>query len=112
MVPERGEIWLAELSPTRGRAQAGRRPFLVVSASLFNGGPADLVIGLPVTSRVRPIPTHVPITPPAGGLRTESAVLCEAIRSISRERLVERWGAVSASTLRQVEDALRILLEL
>lgn len=110
--PARGEIWLADLNPTRGHEQAGRRPVLVVSEDLFNQGPAGLVIVLPVTSTVRSIPAHVPVAPPEGGVRHRSAVLCEAVRSISTERLVARWGAVSTRTMTEIEDRLRILLRL
>ena len=110
--PARGDIWLASLSPTRGHKQAGRRPVLIVSEDLFNQGPAGLVIVLPVTSTIRSIPAHVPVAPPEGGLRHRSAVLCEAVRSISTERLIARWGAVSARTMTEVEDRLRILLRL
>jgi mRNA interferase MazF len=110
--PARGEIWLADLDPTRGHEQAGRRPVLVVSEDLFNRGPADLVIVLPVTSTVRPIPSHVRLSPPEGGLKRASAVLCDAIRSISKQRLVRRSGGVAPATMGLVEDALRILLRL
>lgn len=110
--PSRGEIWLVDLNPTRGREQSGRRPALVISEDLFNHGPAGLVVVLPVTSTVRAIPTHVQISAPEGGLRNDSAVVCDAIRSISRERLSARWGAVSETTLARIEDVLRILLRL
>ena len=108
----RGEIWLAELNPIRGHEQAGRRPVLVVSDDRFNRGPADLVIVLPITSTLRPIPSHIRLAPGEGGLRNPSAVLCEGIRSISKERLLERWGVVGAPALARIEDVLRILLRL
>jgi len=41
--PRRGEVWLADLGPTRGHEQAGRRPVLIISDDIFNRGPADLV---------------------------------------------------------------------
>ena len=107
--PYRGEIWLADLAPTRGHEQTGRRPVLVISEDVFNQGPADLVIVLPLTSKDRGVPSHFPITPPEGGLKTPSVILCDAIRSISKERLLRRWGAVSTSTLAAVEDRLRIV---
>ena len=110
--PARGEVWLADLNPTRGREQAGRRPVLVVSEDLFNRGPAGLVIVLPLTSTVRPIPSHVAVSPPVGGLKNRTAILCEAIRSISTDRLIQRWGAVAPLTLTRIEDRLRILLRL
>ncbi len=110
--PLRGEIWLADLNPIRGHEQAGRRPVLILSEDLFNKGPAGLVIVLPLTSTIRPIPTHVRILAPEGGLKNDSAILCEAIRSISTERLVARWGAVAPSTMLKVEERLRILMRL
>ena len=85
---------------------------LVVSDDIFNRGPADLVIVLPMTSRLRNIPSHVRVSPPEGGLTVESAILCEGVRSITRRRLVTRWGAVRRRTLIAVEEILRILLRL
>ena len=51
--PHRGEIWLADLRPTRGRERAGRRPMLVFTVDFFNAGPADVVVVLPLTSPQR-----------------------------------------------------------
>jgi mRNA interferase MazF len=108
----RGDIWLADLNPVRGHEQAGHRPVLVVSVDAFNQSRADLVVVIPVTSTLRPIPFHVVVQSPEGGLTNPSALLCEAVCSISKDRLVTRWGALSASTMSQVEDRLRILLRL
>jgi mRNA interferase MazF len=110
--PARGEVWLAELNPVRGHEQAGQRPVLVVSEDLFNRGPAGLVIVLPVTSTLRPIPSRVRLSPPEGGLKIDSDVLCDAIRSISKERLLVRWGMVRSEIMEEVADRLRILLRL
>jgi len=111
-IPSRGDIWLADLNPTRGHEQKGKRPVLIISENAFNRGPAELVIVLPVTSTYRGIPSHVPIEPPGGGLKIVSFVLCEAVRSISKERLLNRLGTVNVSTLAEIEDRLRILMGL
>jgi mRNA interferase MazF len=110
--PGRGEIWLADLRPTRGREQTGRRPVLVLSVDFFNAGPADLIVVLPLTSTQRDIPLHVKIGKGDGGIRKESVILCEAIRSISKDRLISRWGTLSREAVAEVEDRLRILLGL
>lgn len=110
--PQRGEVWLADLNPTRGREQAGQRPILVFSVDEFNRGPAELVVVVPITSTIRPIPLHVIVQPPEGGLKVQSRVLTDAIRSISKERLGERWGVVSPETMAAVEDRVRTLLGL
>ena len=84
---------------------------LVVSAEAFNHGLAQLVVVVPLTTRDRKIPLRVRIEPPDGGVREPSFAMCEAVRSISTERLVRRWGIVEHATLAAVEDRLRILLE-
>ncbi len=108
----RGEIWLVNLSPTRGREQAGTRPALIVSVDLFNHGAAELVVVIPVTSKAKGIPLHVEVNPPEGGLSLKSFVKCEDVRSISTARLMKKLGKVSPETINAVEDRLKILLGL
>jgi mRNA interferase MazF len=113
LLPNRGEIWLANLDPIRGHEQASTRPVLIVSTRTFNHGPAGLVFALPLTRTDRRIPFHVPIDPPEGGVSARSYILCDAIRSISKDRLgPQPWGSVSAATLLKVDDCLRILMDL
>lgn len=111
-LPSRGEIWMVDLNPTRGHEQAGVRPALVVSVDTFNHGPAGLAVVLPVTSRARGIPLHVSVDPPEAGLSTKSFIKIEDVRSVAVERLTRRLGKVSAATIAQAEDRLRILLGL
>jgi mRNA interferase MazF len=112
-LPSRGEIWLANLDPTRGHEQAGSRPVMIVSSDMFNHGPARLVFVAPLTRTNRGIPFHVPVNPPEGGVRVRSFILCDTVRSISTDRLSgQPWGVVRAATLAEVEDRLRMLLEL
>ena len=110
--PSRGDIWLIDLNPIRGREQAGKRPCLIASVDSFNQGASGLLVVLPITSKDKGIPWHVEVNPPEGGLRQQSFIKCEDVRSISIERLFEQWGAVSPTTLIMVEERLRILLNL
>jgi mRNA interferase MazF len=109
----RGEVWYIDLSePPKGHEQAGNRPALIVSVDKFNQGPAGLVIAIPISKVAKGIPTHVQLNPPEGGLTMKSFIKCEAIRSISTERLVRRMGNVRQATLEQVEDRIKILLDI
>jgi mRNA interferase MazF len=114
--PNRGEIWLADLGTGRGHEQSGQRPLLVVSDDAFNCGLAGLVMVVPLTSKMkksRNIPAHIRVAPPEGRLTTPSVSLCDQLRTISKDRLGKApWGAVSATTLAQVDKALRVLLRL
>jgi len=110
--PRRGEVWLVDLNPIRGREPFGRRPALVISVDPFNQGPAELIVVIPVTSKEKGIPFHVPIEISERGLLKRSFIKCEDIRSISKDRLSKRLGPVSQETMAAVEDRLRILLNL
>lgn len=110
--PLRAEIWMADLDPTRGHEQAGRRPVLVISADHFNGSPAGLVVVLPITSKGKNIRSHVPLEPGTTGLKTKSFVICEQPRTIAKDRIGKRVGQVAKPAMLQVEHVLRILLEL
>jgi mRNA interferase MazF len=110
--PCRGEVWLADLDPAFGHEQAGRRPVLVISVDPFNSGPSGLAVVIPITSRQRWLPLHVPLAPPEGGARIASSILCDAVRWVDRRRFVSCWGTVSAATLALVEGRLRRLMKL
>lgn len=110
--PVRQDVWLVNLDPVRGHEQGRTRPCLVVSEDLFNRGPAGLVVVVPLTTRDRGIPLHIEVSPPDGGVRQRSFVKCDDVRSISVERLVERWGTLSDGLMLEVEDRLRILVGL
>jgi mRNA interferase MazF len=85
---------------------------LVLSVDTFNAGPAGLATVLPITSTIRSIPSHLVVRPPEGGLDAPSAILCDQIRTIARERLVRRRGVIAPRTLARVEKIVRILLGL
>lgn len=114
--PCRGEIWLCDLGSARGHEQAGQRPVLVLSDDAFNGGLSGLVMVAPLTSKVaksKNIPAHIPVTPPEGGLKTPSVILCDQLRALSKNRLGKAaCGTVSAATLVDVEKTVRLLLAL
>jgi mRNA interferase MazF len=111
-LPQRGEIWLADLDPIRGREQAGKRPVLIISIDRFNQGPSELTVAVPITSKGKGIPWHVRIEPPDGGVKTVSFAMCEMLRSLSRDRLSKRWGEVPPGIMASVDERLRILFDL
>jgi mRNA interferase MazF len=110
--PFRGDVWLIEFDPVRGHEQGGTRPGVVVSTDVFNRGPAELHVVLPITRTFRRVRWRVEVQPPEGGLRETSYIKCEDVRSLSMDRFLTRWGTLSQQTLTEVADRLRILLQL
>ena len=108
----RGEVWQVELRPTRGREQDGQRPALIVSDDRFNQGAAELVIVIPISKTNRRIPSHIFVPKGEAGLDFDSYIMCEAIRSVSTERLVRFRGALTYPRIEEVQEMLRVLLRL
>ena len=108
--PARAEIWSIELDPVRGHEQGGRRPCLVISDDIYNSGPAAKHIVIPISSKYKGIPYHIEMLPPEGGLRARSFVLCDDIRSVSRDRLAQWQGVASARTMAAVVHSLKALI--
>ena len=112
LLPSRGDVWFVNFDPILGREPAGTRPALVLSVDKFNHGPAGLVVVLPITSKNKGQPLHVPVNPPEGGLTLPGFVKIDDIRSVSKQRCKQFLGEVSARTMAEVEKRVRILLKL
>ena len=105
----RGEVVRVRLDPTVGSEQAGQRPALVISPDLINEhSPVVLVAAITSRKTHRVYPFEALIEPPEGGLRMRSKVLLMQLRSIDKSRVSGSLGQVSETTMRRVEEALKI----
>ena len=113
MAVSRGEVWRADLSPTRGTEQSGIRPVLVVQTDRANPHSPHTIV-VPFTTHVRHklLPSHVLVLTGEGGLTQDSIALCEQIRVIDVGRLMVSLGQLSAQRMNDVADALKAILEL
>ncbi|MBT1706549.1 type II toxin-antitoxin system PemK/MazF family toxin [Chryseosolibacter indicus] len=94
-----GEIWYADLNPTQGSEQAGRRPVVIISGNLLNQY-LPIVVVAPLTSKIKNYKGNPVIKPSASnGLKSESEMLVFHIRSVSKDRLKERLGTIDEHDL-------------
>lgn len=110
----RGDVYLARLNPVEGSEQAGRRPVILVSRDAINAA-SPVVVVVPCTSHHegrRIYPSQIVLRAPEAGLRNDSIALGEQVRAVSKQRLVERWGALDPETMRYLDRALLITLDL
>lgn len=110
---KRGEIFYADLDPTRGSETGKRRPVLIVSNDANNRAGSTVTV-LPITSNVtRVYPFEVPLEADESGLAKPSKVQAQQIRTIAKERLSGKpMGALSFDRMHQVEAAIRLHLGL
>lgn len=110
MFVKRGDIFFADLSPVIGSEQDGIRPVLVVQND-FGNKYSPTVIVLPITSKEKTnLPTHIPIK--STGLKKDSYILTEQIRTLDKSRLKDKIGIVDVNTLNKVKVALKISLNI
>ena len=84
--PQRGEIWLLDLDPTRGHEQAGRRPAMVLSPKSYNSK-TGLAILCPITNRIKGYPFEVPLP---DGFPISGGILSDQVKSLDwRQRNAE-----------------------
>jgi mRNA interferase MazF len=113
MAVKRGEVRLADLSPTQGTEQSGVRPVLIVQTDRANAHSPHTII-VPFTTRIRQklLPSHVLVPAGEGGLTQDSVALCEQVRVIDNGRLIRLLGTISTQRMQEVGDALKVILDL
>jgi mRNA interferase MazF len=101
----RGEVRWADLNPTRGREQTGKRPVLILSHDVFNAR-SGTVIAMALTSQ--PQRAGFPLTLQLGSTRLSKPtwVKISQIRTLSVERLGAKLGDASPEELAQVIEGL------
>jgi mRNA interferase MazF len=105
------------LEPARGSEASKRRPAVIVSNDGANTTASRLGRGVitvvPVTSNVtRVYPFQVLLPASECGLRLDSKAQAEQVRSVRIERVGRRLGQLPSPLLSELEDALRLHLDL
>ena len=113
---KRGDIYFVDLNPTKGREQAGRRPVLVVSSDAINRQPlvVTVVVGTDAKNVPRDYPVNVRVSAAETGLPQDTVFLCFQIRSLDPARFqsIGPAGRMPATRMADIDDAMRLVLEL
>ncbi len=105
----RGDLVWADLSPTQGREQAGRRPVVVISHDVFNER-SGTVIAMALTSRPQRAGFPLTLELEAPKLPKRSWVKISQIRTLSRRRLGRRIGRLQPEQLDLLVEGLNELI--
>lgn len=103
---KRGNVFIADLNPTVGSEQYGRRPVVILSNDLNNKySPTILVAPLTKILKKTKLPTHI-IIRKNYFLKYDSLILLEQLRTIDKARLVAYKGKVDFNTLEKINNGL------
>jgi mRNA interferase MazF len=106
---QRGHIVWVQLDPTRGSEIAKTRPCAILSATEINQY-RNTVVVVPLTNTPTPATPPLLIATPSAGASSKARI--EHIRAVDKSRLQRPAGVLSASDLRAIESALRVVLRL
>ena len=112
-VVKRGDIFLANLEPTKGREQGGIRPVLIIQNDISNKYSPVTIIAA-ITSRIfdKEYSTNIFISKKESNLDKDSTIMLNQIRTIDNSRLIKKIGLIDNFTMNKVERAIKISLAL
>lgn len=104
------DIWLIDFNPVKGSEQRGVRPGVVISGNAMNDN-LGIAIVCPLSSKIKfyagcsilRADTH-------NGLNTDSEVLVFQVRTVSKERFVQKLGVVNDTQLGEILKGLNEIL--
>lgn len=110
MVIKRGDMFYADLSPVVGSEQGGIRPVLVIQNNIGNKYSPTVIVSA-ITSQLNKnkLPTHIEIDSEEYGLKSDSIILTEQIRTIDKSRLKEKIGHINdVKVMSKIDNALGV----
>ena len=110
MVIKRGDMFYADLSPVVGSEQGGIRPVLVIQNNIGNKYSPTVIVSA-ITSQLNKnkLPTHIELDSEEFGLKSDSIILTEQIRTIDKSRLKEKIGHINDQTvMSKIDSALGV----
>lgn len=103
-------MFYADLSPVVGSEQGGVRPVLIIQNDTGNKFSPTVIVSA-ITSQLNKnkLPTHIELDSVEFGLKSDSVVLAEQIRTIDKSRLKEKIGHIDDNSIMdRVNNALGV----
>lgn len=111
---QRGEIWWAALRSPTGSEPGYRHPVLVVQGDEFNKSKISTVVVITLTSNtaLQAAPGNTLLSKRATRLPRASVANVSQIMTLDKSFLTERIAKIDQSMMREVDDGLRLVLDI
>jgi len=111
--PRRGEVYLVNFDPMIGAEIRKTRPALIVQNDIANRHSPVTIVSAITSQFEEPLyPTEVLLKAGEGGMKKDSVILLNQIRSVDKKRLVRRLGRIDAEAMHRVGRSIQISLGL
>jgi mRNA interferase MazF len=108
----RGQLWWAELPSPTASEPGFTRPVLVIQADSFNQSRISTVVVIAITSNLRlgKAPGNVSLLETKSGLAQDSVANVSQISTLDEDTLTEAIGTLDRLTMQQVDEGIKLLL--
>ena len=108
----RGDVVIVRLDPTEGHELRKTRPAVVVQNDVGNRNSSTTIVA-PATGTYRGYPFEVLVEAEGSPFEKDSSIRLDQIRTVSIEKRIHSViGSLDASTMTEVDDALKLSLGL
>ncbi len=114
MVIKRGQIWWAELPEPIGFGPGYRRPLLIIQSNNFNKSKINTIIAAVITSNIRlsAAPGNILLSTQKSKLPKQSVINVSQLITIDKSFLTEKVSTLSNSIMANVDEGVRLVLQL
>ena len=111
---KRGDIWWAELPEPQGSEPGYKRPLIIIQANEFNESKINTVIAAVITTNLRlaAAPGNIMLSKKTSKLPKESVINVSQIITIDKSFLTEKVNSLPMSVMHQVDEGMRLVLNL
>lgn len=113
MICKKGDIFYADLSEGVGSELRGINPVIIIQNNIGNKYSPTVVVAA-ITARIREpkLPTHVKLLAEEYGLKSNSVILLEQVRTIDKIRLREKICTVTIEKIEEIDKSVSISLNI
>lgn len=96
------DIYLADLNPTKGNEQKGKRPVVIISGNTMNKNLGIYII-CPISTKIKNYAGCVTLKKnKINKLSSDSEVITFQIRTIGKERMIKKIGEINNEQLKEI----------
>ncbi len=109
----RGGVYEVKPDPSIGKEIQKQRPCVIVSSNIFNDN-SGLCVVCPITEGIN-LPAdsiHIAVSKGEGGATKDCIVLCDQMKSVDQDRIIEKRGELTRETMQKIDKGLRQILVL
>ena len=104
--PSKGEIWLVDFNPIKGKEQSGVRPAVIVSGNAMNQY-FSIIMVCPLSTKIKNFLGNIVLEPTyENGLSDTSEIITFQMRSISKVGLIKRLGVIAEKEIETVVNSV------